>query len=97
MVSLFEDSRLTAQQLLALLATTAAFVSSTFAAPVESGGNSTKGKGPHAATASRYGTPQCNSAMMNDLCISGNSNAYCDATGFHNDFMKSCAGNCFCA
>ncbi|KAL2170458.1 hypothetical protein VTG60DRAFT_4838 [Thermothelomyces hinnuleus] len=84
-------------KLLALLATTAAFLTSTLAAPVESNDSSAKGKAPQAAAASKYGTPQCKSAMMNDLCISNNANAYCDVTGFHNDFMKSCAGNCFCA
>jgi hypothetical protein len=34
--------------------------------------------------------------MMNDLCLAQNAEAYCDVTGFHNKFMKSCQGACFC-
>jgi len=81
----------------ALFTTTVALLlTPTLAAPVESTNNAGK-TDPKATTAANYGTPQCKSAMMNDLCISDNARAYCDMNGFHNDFMKSCEGNCFCA
>jgi hypothetical protein len=86
-------------KVLALLTATAALLlTPTLAAPVEST-NDTAGKGsPKATTAANYGTPQCKSAMMTDLCIAANNaKAYCDVTGFHNNFMNSCEGNCFCA
>jgi hypothetical protein len=84
-------------KVLALLTTAAALLlTPTLAAPVEST-NDTAGKGsPKATTAANYGTPQCKSAMMNDLCLAQNAEAYCDVTGFHNNFMKSCQGACFC-
>lgn len=90
-------------KLLAILTTTAALLLTlTLAAPVDSTSSTSDsaagGKTPQsAATASNNGSPQCKSDMMSDLCLSDNSHAYCDATGFHNDFMKSCQGNCFCA
>jgi len=85
-------------KVLALLTTAAALLlTPTLAAPVESTNNNSAGKGsPKATTAANYGTPQCKSAMMNDLCLAQNADAYCDVTGFHNNFMKSCQGNCFC-
>ncbi|KAL2138625.1 hypothetical protein VTI28DRAFT_6488 [Corynascus sepedonium] len=86
-------------KLLALLATTTAlFLAPTLAVPVESTSTTKGDKSSQGfAAAARYGTPQCNSAMMNDLCISDNAGAYCDGTGFHNNFPKSCDGACFCA
>jgi hypothetical protein len=81
----------------ALFTTAAILLTPTLAAPVESTNDAANKSSPKATTAANYGTPQCKSAMMNDLCISDNARAYCDVTGFHNDFMKSCEGNCFCA
>jgi len=82
----------------ALFTTTVALLlTPTLAAPVESTNQSASKTNPKAATAANYGTPQCNSQMMNDLCLSDNAHAYCDVTGFHNDFMKSCQRNCYCA
>jgi len=89
-------------KLFAILTTTAALLlTSAIAAPVDStsatNDSTSTGKAPQSAAAANYGAPQCKSDMMSDLCLSDNSHAYCDVTGFHNDFMKSCAGNCFCA
>ncbi|KAH6632286.1 hypothetical protein F5144DRAFT_621112 [Chaetomium tenue] len=92
------DSGTAFHSVLALLTATAALLlTPTLAAPVESANNSAGKSSSQANTAANYGTPQCKSAMMTDLCISDNARAYCDVTGFHNDFMKSCEGNCFCA
>ncbi|KAK0629704.1 hypothetical protein B0T17DRAFT_194987 [Bombardia bombarda] len=43
-----------------------------------------------------WGTPQCKSKALYDLCTSNNAGAYCDAQGFHCNFMASCRGVCFC-
>ncbi|KAK4188301.1 hypothetical protein QBC35DRAFT_208640 [Podospora australis] len=56
----------------------------------------TGGKTPNAQTAANYGSPKCRSAGLYDLCTSGNAGAYCDATGFHCNFMAQCAKNCWC-
>jgi hypothetical protein len=84
-------------QLLTLLTTAAALLlaPTALAAPVESA-SADSSKEPQMAAAANYGQPQCKTAMMNDLCLSDNADAYCDVTGFHNEFMKSCAGNCYC-
>ncbi|KAH6634875.1 hypothetical protein B0J18DRAFT_32853 [Chaetomium sp. MPI-SDFR-AT-0129] len=67
------------------------------AVPVSNTNQSSSNTSSASAAAANAGTPQCKSAMMSDLCLADNAGAYCDVTGFHNDFMKSCEGNCFCA
>ena len=57
----------------------------------EGGGNK-----PAAIQAANYGSPRCKSAALEDLCISGNAEAYCDGNGFHCNFMASCKGVCWC-
>ncbi len=54
------------------------------------------GKTPEAIQVANYGAPRCKTAALEDLCISGNAESYCDATGFHCNFMTSCKGVCWC-
>ncbi len=54
------------------------------------------GKTPEAIQAANYGAPRCKTAALEDLCISGNAESYCDANGFHCAFMASCKGVCWC-
>ena len=78
-------------------ATAAADAASTTAS--DSGSSSTGssgGKTPEAIQAVSYGSPRCKTAALEDLCISGNAESYCDATGFHCAFMASCKGVCWC-
>ncbi|EGO59330.1 hypothetical protein NEUTE1DRAFT_79315 [Neurospora tetrasperma FGSC 2508] len=42
-----------------------------------------------------YGTPRCPDPRLDALCMASNANAYCDAQGFHNNFMKTCKA-CYC-
>ncbi|KAK3400262.1 hypothetical protein B0T20DRAFT_478108 [Sordaria brevicollis] len=42
-----------------------------------------------------YGKPRCPDPRLDALCMAKNANAYCDAQGFHNDFMKTCKA-CTC-
>ncbi|KAK3339604.1 hypothetical protein B0H65DRAFT_511779 [Neurospora tetraspora] len=42
-----------------------------------------------------YGKPRCPDSRLDALCMASNANAYCDAQGFHNNFMKTCKA-CFC-
>ncbi|KAK3307353.1 uncharacterized protein B0T15DRAFT_510636 [Chaetomium strumarium] len=84
------------------------FVSQTVAAPTttdaaaasdsDSDNNSASaGKSAAAAgTAVNWGSPQCKSRQLYDLCTADNAGAYCDGTGFHNNFMASCKGVCWC-
>lgn len=61
--------------------------------------SSGKGKQPGAATAASavgYGAPKCKSKALYDLCTAANAEAYCDATGFHCNFMASCKDVCWC-
>ena len=65
----------------------------------DSGSSSTGtsgGKTPEAIQAANYGAPRCKTAALEDLCISGNAESYCDANGFHCAFMASCKGVCWC-
>ncbi|AEO66413.1 uncharacterized protein THITE_2114499 [Thermothielavioides terrestris NRRL 8126] len=86
----------------AVLATGALlFLSQTLAAPVadsETDNTTNGGQKPGTlSTAANWGSPQCKSAALYDLCTAANAGAYCDATGFHNNFMDSCHGVCWCA
>lgn len=42
-----------------------------------------------------YGKPRCPDPRLNALCMAKNADAYCDAQGFHNNFMKTCKA-CTC-
>ncbi|KAK1775238.1 hypothetical protein QBC45DRAFT_13367 [Copromyces sp. CBS 386.78] len=42
-----------------------------------------------------YGTPRCPDSRLDALCMASNADAYCDAQGFHNNFMKTCKA-CYC-
>jgi hypothetical protein len=90
-------------QLLSLLAAGALlFVSQTAVAAPTTDADSdsdaaSAGKQPTAAgTAVVWGSPQCKSPQLYDLCTADNAEAYCDGTGFHNNFMASCKGVCWC-
>ncbi|KAK3687684.1 hypothetical protein B0T22DRAFT_136292 [Podospora appendiculata] len=80
------------------------FTSSSLAAPVDpdAGATNTTTASPatvpdNAKPAADNGTPHCKSSYLYDLCTSSNAGAYCDVTGFHNNFMTSCkAPNCWC-
>ncbi len=80
-------------------ATATAATDAASTAASDSGSSSTGtsgGKTPEAIQAVNYGTPRCKTAALEDLCISGNADSYCDATGFHCAFMASCKGVCWC-
>ncbi|KAL2261745.1 hypothetical protein VTK26DRAFT_3452 [Humicola hyalothermophila] len=55
-----------------------------------------KGKPPSMAVAADYGAPRCKSKALFDLCTASNADAYCDAQGFHCNFMASCKEVCWC-
>ena len=68
----------------------------TAAADSDSSSTTSGGKTPEAIQAVNYGSPRCKTAALEDLCISGNAESYCDANGFHCSFMASCKGVCWC-
>ncbi|KAK4161082.1 hypothetical protein QBC43DRAFT_107771 [Cladorrhinum sp. PSN259] len=41
-------------------------------------------------------TVRCKTPSLLALCTAENANASCDVTGFHCNFMASCAKNCWC-
>ncbi|KAK3323975.1 hypothetical protein B0T19DRAFT_443422 [Cercophora scortea] len=83
-----------------LLAIGALLFTSALAAPVDTdagAANTTTVSPESAKPAADNGTPHCKSSYLYDLCTSSNAGAYCDVTGFHNNFMASCkAPNCWC-
>ncbi|KAL2022893.1 hypothetical protein VTK56DRAFT_4424 [Thermocarpiscus australiensis] len=65
------------------------------AAPAQPNGNNNNNNGADnkahtVSTTANYGTPHCKVPPLYDLCTADNADAYCDATGFHNNFMASC-------
>ncbi|KAK4099717.1 hypothetical protein N658DRAFT_487507 [Parathielavia hyrcaniae] len=94
------DKKPTPQFLTLVTVAAVGFFTSAMAAPVETTANGT-GDGvntPVAVVAANYGTPHCNSNLMLAFCTADNAHAYCDATGFHNNFMAQCKRpNCWCA
>ncbi|KAK4226547.1 hypothetical protein QBC38DRAFT_456083 [Podospora fimiseda] len=47
-------------------------------------------------TLEKRAIPRCKNQGLTDFCLARNANAYCDRTGFHNNFMAQCAANCWC-
>ncbi|KAK3938250.1 hypothetical protein QBC46DRAFT_441278 [Diplogelasinospora grovesii] len=64
------------------------------AAPVETA--QTEAQSPESVQSAAWGTPQCQTAALYDLCTAKNAGAYCDAMGFHNSLPASCKGMCYC-
>ncbi|KAK4226546.1 hypothetical protein QBC38DRAFT_480065, partial [Podospora fimiseda] len=73
---------------LALL-TTLLFSSPSLAIP-------TKGMKEVLANRAAARSPHCKTAALEALCLTSNAQAYCDVTGFHNNFPTSCDKNCWC-
>ncbi|KAJ4404217.1 hypothetical protein N0V85_004930 [Neurospora sp. IMI 360204] len=89
------NSQLTSNTLITLLSL---FTSGALALPTaQQATEATEGPAtPHVNTAQvNYGTPRCPDSRLDALCMASNANAYCDAQGFHNNFMKTCKA-CFC-